>query len=192
MDYYHALQLRAMLAVQQPDAAAFLRHAQRFFSKTFSTPLLEVEALDEEFVLQAYYEEAFSQMDEDTRDEFLEKLLLSPEEREALEKKRDVMEEKDRAFMEQLNKDVKSGKRRGPPPEKPKMRGLAPPVDPVQRAKDIKAAIARGGLSGEPEATPPPKPPAPDIHMSFDDGNLPGIPAEWLDMDPSGATPIKK
>jgi hypothetical protein len=193
VDYYEALQARAMHAVLFPDRDAFLRHVKRFYSKTFATPLSAVDDLDEEFVLQTYYEEAFSQMDEDARDEYISNLLATPEEREALAAAHERMDERDEEFMKKLNKDVAEGKRRGPPPERPKMQMPSAPVDPKERAKAIKERIARGITTPEPAAPAPPAPGLPpDIHMSFDDGNLPGIPAEWLSMDPSSAPSRKK
>lgn len=186
-----------MLAIVQPDGDAFLRRVKRFYSKTFNVPLPDVDDIPEEDVLVAFYEENFDSMTEEDRDEFLVDLLATPEERAAREKAHEKADERDEEFMKKLNEDVKTGKRRGPPPERKKLKMPEGPVDPKERAAAIKAAIARG--FSEPAATDgplvlPPPPPPPDIHMKFGEegGNLPGIPAEWLDMDPSGAPSPKK
>jgi len=187
VDYYQALQLRSMHAVMRPDGEAFMRRVKRFYSKTFNVPLPDVDDIDEESVLVAFYEETFSQMEEEDRDEFLTELLMSPEERVELAKAHDKADERDEEFMKKLNADVKAGKTRGPPPERPKLKVASAPVDPKERAKAIRDRIARGITSPDPEPDAKAPPPPPDIHMKFGEegGNLEGIPAEWLEMNPS-------
>jgi hypothetical protein len=180
-----------MLAVKQPDGEAFMRRVKRYYSKTFSVPLPDVDDIPEEDVLVAFYEETFSEMSEDDRDELLDEIMMTPEERVAREKAHEKMDERDEEFMKKLNEDIKSGKRRGPPPERPKPKVAASPADPKEKARLIKQRIATGIMV--PSATDgdfalPPAPP--DIHMKFGEegGNLP---AEWASMDPVVTTPKK-
>jgi hypothetical protein len=197
VDYHYALQLRAMHAVVHPDGEAFMRRVKRFYSKTFNVPLPDVDDVPEEDVLTAFYEETFSSMMEDDREELLQELLMSPEERLELAAAHEKADERDEEFMKKLNEDVKTGKRRGPPPERPKLKVTPGSDDPREQARLIKERISKGIMTpDEPASTDGPLtlPSPPDIHMRFEegDGNLPGIPAEWLDMDPSGAPSPKK
>lgn len=169
-----------------------MRRVKRFYSKTFSVPLPDVDDLDEETVLTAFYEETFERMSDEDREQFMyEELLCTPEEKAQRERVFEEALAADEEFMRKLNKDVKAGKTRGPPPERAKLKLPEGPVDPKEKAKAIKARIAKGITSAlEPTAPEP----LPDIHMKFEPegGNLPGIPTEWLDMDPSGPNPPKK
>lgn len=75
MDRFKALRLLAIKAVLEPDNEAHLRHVFRWYSKTFHTPLHIVETLDEDDVLQAFYESWFEDMNEDDREKELAELL---------------------------------------------------------------------------------------------------------------------
>ncbi|TAK97628.1 MAG: hypothetical protein EPO08_20990 [Rhodospirillaceae bacterium] len=131
-----------------------------------------MDDLDEEHVLQAYYEEAFDQMSEEDRGELFDRLTETAEERVAREKSEATAESKDDEFLDSLNKEVKSGTLRGPPKETPKKKW-------VPKAKPIKLPLK------ESKSEEPP----PDIHMSFSD-NLQGVTADWMDLDPCG--PVTK
>lgn len=56
-----SIQILALDAVENPDYDAFIRKVQRWYSKEFSTPLIQVETIDLIHVLQAYYEEKFGE-----------------------------------------------------------------------------------------------------------------------------------
>lgn len=62
MDYWHALQLKALKAVLYPDRDYTLRRIHRWYSKTFFTPLEQVYDLPEEEVLLAYFEDNFEEL----------------------------------------------------------------------------------------------------------------------------------
>lgn len=81
MNYYEALRLRAIRAIQKPDEDAQLRHIHRWYSRTFHTPLHMVAELDPVDIFTAFYEQTYEDMDENEREDELERLLETPEER---------------------------------------------------------------------------------------------------------------
>jgi hypothetical protein len=192
MDFYQALQCRAMLAVTKPDRAAWLRHVLREYSKAFYTPLYVVEELPLERVLLTYYEHSFEQMDEDEREDYIERLCETEEERKQREQRDAASEQAGEDFFATLNQQVEEDVKRGKPlprvgkRPKPKLPGKL-------TAFDSRSATAEG---------PPPKPTppaaraaaleeAPDIDMRFGDGgNLLG--EDLLSSDPLGATRKRK
>lgn len=174
MEYYEALQAKALLAVLRPDDAAHMRTVMRFYSKHFHVPLPEVEALPETHVLQAYYEEVFSQMDEGERLEYLDILTETPEERAARKNADKKGATLDDDFAEKLNAEVKSGMLRGPP----KGKKVGPPVQVLEA---IKQAQKRADALTEP--------PPPDIKMDFGGGG--NLLQEVGDLDPLAPLPSK-
>ena len=78
MNLFKAIQLQALLAVIKPDDAAETRKIVRWFSKTFHTPIAQVEEMPFEDVLQVYYEEKFEEMSEDDLEKVKTELLESP------------------------------------------------------------------------------------------------------------------
>lgn len=64
IDYIRAIKLNAMKAVSDPDTDYYLRFIYRWYSKTFFTPLHEVEDLPLEDILTAYYEESYEKLEE--------------------------------------------------------------------------------------------------------------------------------
>lgn len=71
MNYYEAIKVNALKSVLKPDSEYFLRKIFRWYSKTFSTPLLDVYDLPLEHVLQEFYEERYEAMDDQAREEEL-------------------------------------------------------------------------------------------------------------------------
>lgn len=185
MDLYEALLARALYSVLEPDHDAFMRRVKRFYSKNFHVPLPDVDDLDEEHVLQAFYEEVCEQMSDEDRQELLDRLVETPEEREKRAEREKDMEAKDEEFLEELNRQVKSGATKGPPKEKPKAKLKMPggALSAVEKARAIRDRIKTGI---DKPAAPKPPPDQPDIHVSFADGNLPDIPPEFADLDPVG------
>jgi hypothetical protein len=184
---YDALLARALQAVLDPDDEAFLRRVKRFYSRTFHVPLPRVDDLDEVHVLTAYFEEICEQMSDEERVALAHKLIETPEERVSRLEREKEMEQRDEAFLEELNRQVKEGKSRGPKePPKPKLKVPGSALSAVEKARAIRDRIKAGIEKPAPE---PPK--LPDIHMDFSDGgNLPDIPPEFADLDPVG--PAKK
>lgn len=104
MDIYTAIKLMAMKAVIEPDEAAVTRRIQRWYSKTFFTPLSEVEKIDFFEILTHYYEETYEAANSSGSEqegpvskvllEEYEELTMTPEEAQekALEKEREDFE----------------------------------------------------------------------------------------------------
>jgi hypothetical protein len=88
---YDAIRYQAMLAVVDPDEAALLRRVRRWYSKTLNTPLAEVEALDPFMILREYWEEHYSDLEDDRREQEIEDMLETRE--EAIERDRDFQRE---------------------------------------------------------------------------------------------------
>lgn len=194
-----------MLAVVEPDDDAWLRRVFRFYSRTFSTPLHEVERLPLEDVLRAFYEEVFDQMDEEAREERIEWLLMTPEERAEDHDADKTLGERDDKFFSNLNAEVASGEMIKRPKEQkreviatdaePSSPGMQALAKKLARTKARTAKLAGVQLPG-PKLKPVPETPPdtlgglPEIKMSFGDGsNLKG--GAWDDLDPL-APPRKK
>lgn len=96
MDSYTAIRIRALRSVVVPDKDYLIRKILRWYSKTFFTPMKEVEeVLPLDVVLQAYFEERYEAMTPADLDEEKAELLLSPEERQ----KRIMAEEAEEAEL---------------------------------------------------------------------------------------------
>src|SRR5512133_2673091 len=142
---YDALLARALASVLEPDDDAFLRRVKRFYSRTFHVPLPRVDDLDEVHVLTAYFEEICEQMTDEERLDLLKKLIETPEERAARKDREKEMEERDEQFLEELNRQVKEGKARGPKePPKPKLKLPGAALSAVERARAIRDRIKSG------------------------------------------------
>lgn len=204
MDLFEAIQQQAMLAVVEPDDDAWLRRIFRFYSKQFATPLHLVPQLPLEDVLRAYFEEVFDSFDEETREERLEWLLMSPEERRDSQDAEKTLAVRDEEFLSRLNAEVASGETIQRPREQkrrlvdtdaaPLPEGMKKLAAHVQRVKARAAKLAGVQLPG-PKTPAPPKVPEvrepatlgelPEIQMDFGkaaSGNLEGSP--WADLDP--------
>ncbi len=81
MDLYQAIRLRAMRSVMRPDREFLIRKVLRWYSKTFFTPIAEVEEIPLEDVFQAYYEEMYEDMSEEDLEAERQELLITPEQR---------------------------------------------------------------------------------------------------------------
>ena len=95
MDTYSAIRILALKAVMRPDAEYFVRKTIRWYSKTFSTPIADVEQIPFDTVLQAYFEERYGEMSRDELDAERRELLVTEEERRKLI----TMEEEDEVDM---------------------------------------------------------------------------------------------
>lgn len=81
MDRYHALRLKALLAVMRPERDYFLRKIHRWYSKTFHTPIAEVEEIPIDVILEALYEEKYEAMTSQELDEERQEMLVTEEQR---------------------------------------------------------------------------------------------------------------
>ena len=203
MDLYEAIQQQAMLAVVDPDDDAWIRRIFRFYSKNFATPLHLVPQLPLEDVMRAYFEELFSNLDEEDREERVEWLLMTPEERRDDRSAEKTLEGRDDAFLANLNAEVASGATIKRPKEQKRHligteekslpEGMKKLAAHIQRARARAAKLAGASLPGTKPAAPKaeePKAPAtlgelPEIQMDFHkstSGNLDS--KSWDDLDP--------
>lgn len=74
------IKINAMVAIKKPDYHAFLRKIFRWYSKTFFTPLKDVENLPIIDVLSTYYEELYDKMEESEIKQEVVRLSMTPEE----------------------------------------------------------------------------------------------------------------
>jgi hypothetical protein len=81
MELIRAIQLRALRSVLKPDKDYLVRKMLRWYSKTYFTPLREVEELPFDEVMQAYFEERYEGMSDDDRDAERQALLTTEEQR---------------------------------------------------------------------------------------------------------------
>jgi hypothetical protein len=179
VDLYEAYQLLAARAILLPDREAWYRHVCRWYSKTFHTPLHEVQDLPTEFVLQNYYEGAIEEMDAEHRAEFLEDVTLTDEERKQRKVEESQVEKVDEDFFEKLNAEVKADQMKGPPKENRKAKAL-------RKAALDQVAKRLGGPVVD--AAPESKDLGPGFSTSFG-GNLLD---EMGDFDPLAPPPRKK
>ncbi len=79
MDYVDGLRARALLAVLKPSSDDRYRHIFRWYSKTFHTPLHEVEDLPLDDILTAWFETIYEDMEDPERDEVLREMTTTAE-----------------------------------------------------------------------------------------------------------------
>jgi len=81
MSHFEDLQKLALLAVLKPDYNSWMRRVCRWYSKSFQTPLEEVENLPTTYVLQHYWEAVYEDLEDDERLAKIVELLENPEDR---------------------------------------------------------------------------------------------------------------
>lgn len=155
MDVYSAIRISAFRAVQEEDREYALRKMMRWYSKTFYTPLPQVEEIPLEDIAQAYFEERYAEMDDRQLEQELAELKRTPEEtyRQMLK------EEADEAEMFQMARMVAEEARRSKAAVKQKDGTIAP----VQHAPATRLPV-RMPEADLPKALPAPRP---DLTMSF-------------------------
>lgn len=169
MDSTDALQVVSLLAVIRQDSDYLLRKIYRWYSKTFFTPLHEVEDLPLEDVLTAYFEEAYEMMPEKKRLHLARLLTETSEEkaaRVAAEKAKEHAQSDD-AFLDKMRLE-----------QEKEAKALA---EKKRKDAEINERVQKELADLEPEAVlPPPKAaatPAPaldedhEINMVWDDGD---------------------
>lgn len=81
MAFFDDIQKIAFLSVLRPDYDAWIRKVCRWYSRTFKTPLDQVEDLPINYVLQHYWETVFDEMEDAEKRQALMELLETPEDR---------------------------------------------------------------------------------------------------------------
>lgn len=103
-NYIDNIKKIALLSVLEPDDEAFIRYLYRWFSKSFHTPLPQVEDLPLDYILQHYYETIYEELGPDEKHNLIIYLLETPEERE----KRKVSEAKsEEDFLKEIENEAK-------------------------------------------------------------------------------------
>lgn len=108
MDLYTAVQVGALRDVYaskksekaydrvrksiKPESGYLMRQIHRWYSKTFHTPLHEVDALPEEDVLRAWWEERYEEMNEEELEAERQDLFVDPEEIERQQRVEDAQD----------------------------------------------------------------------------------------------------
>ena len=78
------------------DPGYELRRVFRWYSRTFATPLHEVQNLPVEDVLRAYFEQKFEEMEDEKLEQLVREVAISPE------RMREIEREEDRRAVEDL------------------------------------------------------------------------------------------
>lgn len=164
MDVYTAIKMMAMKAVISPDEGAIVRRIQRWYSKTFHTPLADVEKIDFFELLTHYYEDTYEtaassedgmSISKALQEEF-HQLLMTPEEEmaklsekeledfESFQLLKAVREEEDRAAaeFEKKQKEIKVSNLAATPP----VEQAPPPIPPAISSEE---SMNFDGLDGE-------------------------------------------
>lgn len=164
MNLYEAIRLKALRDVIKGDSPDYaLRKVFRWYSKTFHTPLHEVEDLPTEYVLQTYWESQYEELEDQKIDQEVVELTKTDEERKA----------EDRAWDEQQAEEVEFARMVGEKkPPAPKMEDLKPePIKALvqdEPPKDVKAVEkAVDGVQNLSEALSKIKEFPPDVRMTF-------------------------
>lgn len=164
MNLFHAISVIALRGVLTDDAEYRLRKIFRWYSRTFATPLHEVEDLPVEDVLLAYFETSFEDMKAEEIKEQIRLLTETNEERIAREKAEEeqtTREMTDEEFLRQAEAQAREKKLRKEKKAKEDAQLLSnlleEPVAPV-----------------EPKPEPPamPEPVEPEIDRTFESSNL--------------------
>ena len=100
-----AIQILALYEAEQESYNAFYDRICRWYSREFSTPLSDVEAMSEEKVLKVYYQDIVAKLSEDTSEEGKQhyeefrKRVVNPD---VVKKETD----EDDAWEEEMNKKI--------------------------------------------------------------------------------------
>jgi hypothetical protein len=104
VDYDRAIRLLAFHAVQERSPEYRLRSVMRWFSRTYSTPLAEVENMPTEYILSNYYEVLYAELESEELEK--ERTLLTESTAEKAERLR--REAQDEASTEALLKQIEA------------------------------------------------------------------------------------
>lgn len=169
---------------EEPSYDYFIRKVFRWYSKTFSTPLHQVADLPLFDVMQAYYEDIYSNLaDEKDTPEFHEQLSNLSKTEAELEKdklEKDRTEAEDYMFAKSAENDNKKSA------EKAALQKKKIAEDKIRRdrevAKEVDAILSKDALGNYMEASKTNKKPAkelPEINMTFtgldDIGEMDGL-----------------
>lgn len=135
-----------MGAVLRPNADYFERKVMRWYSKTFSTPLSEVEELPLEDVFLAYYEEQYADLGSTDREEEIRQLLITEEERRQMifeeeAEDADTFEIKQMILADEAAKKKKEKKKDTPRATEEAIAEIRHHTGPLSTATDLPAPL---------------------------------------------------
>lgn len=166
--------IEAALAVRRHDGDYRLRQIFRWYSRTFHTPLHQVQDLDLMDVLQAFYEDRFGDMkDEELHDE-IQDLIRTPEEdmRAARE------DAKTRAEDELAAQAIEASLQAAELAAKSKEKQTISPVDPREPVIRPLPEATLEGMGPTGKALREDLVAPPDVHITFIDEDMLELEAE--------------
>jgi hypothetical protein len=110
LDIFTAIKIRALHAVLERPGEYTIRHIQRWYSKTFSTPLQEVQDIPIEEVLEAFYEELYEDQKPEDREEARLELIETPQEIAQRLLDEGIEEVEDEQFHQEAVEEAKKAK----------------------------------------------------------------------------------
>lgn len=116
MNIWEAIRIQALKTVMEPTVDFELRKKFRWYSRTFHTPLKEVEELPVEEVIRTYWETAYDDMTEGELEYEISALVADEQE---VKKAEDAEEEEVRRLLEEAaleNQQVEKATEKPPPP----------------------------------------------------------------------------
>jgi hypothetical protein len=103
-DTIETIQIEALRERLRPTLDGQFRKIQRWFSQTFSTPLIQVEEYPIEYVLLHYFEDRYGSLKDDELIEMARDLILEPQERALAEAQKELEDEEFAKLTEELAK----------------------------------------------------------------------------------------
>ncbi len=159
MTLFESVQLLALASIKKPDGNYFIRRICRWYSREFSTPLHEVEALPLDYVLQNYFESIYEELEEEDFDKRVAEVLESPEQKK-MRKTEQELEEMEYEEFAQFTAD--QAKMEAQQKEKDGLANV--PIQP--QAAPFQLGQSRESALPKPSATPP------SVRMEFVNPNL--------------------
>lgn len=151
MDLVHAIQLAALRDVLNqrqkdpvPDPDFFQRHVMRWYSKTFYTPLDQVEQLPLEDLLRAFFEERYENMAEDALEQERVELLKTDEDlkRDARQRDQEAYDMYDAVLWAKRSEELEK-KRQAEKKKKQEMKRQGLHVDTPAPKSGLNAGLSR-------------------------------------------------
>lgn len=173
--------VRALRCVLEDGPEYRLRQIQRWYSRSFSTPLAEVNALPLEEVIGAYFEDAYGKLEGEDLEKEVALVVETAE-----ESRRRVLDEgqgdaSDDAFFKKVQEESKAAAqslKAAPVQQQPLSAGTGQGQQQQEKLGTAPAATAttplkkkeKGPLPSPKLPTPAPAPLPPDIHIDFLNG----------------------
>ena len=115
LDLLKALRICAFHSVKNRDSDYVLRHIQRWYSRTFATPLEEVDDIPVEDLLRHFFECRYEEMEEEDLDHELMLLTETDAERKVREDKEHQDSVDDDEFFNEIKEKAKKENRKFDP-----------------------------------------------------------------------------